>query len=73
MADFDQSTAASRHKWIIEEVQAIRDGITNDVINYYYDAPTSADEEREKREGMRKFLRAARDRIDDLLGNQLAD
>ena len=72
MADeFDSSLAAEKHEAIISEVQRIRDSLTNDVINYYYHNPTTADEERAKREGMRKYLKIAYERIYELMNGKL--
>jgi hypothetical protein len=68
---FDQSAAAERHNAIINEVQRIRDGLTRDVIDYYYSDPQSEDEERTKREGMRKYLKIASDEIYQLLNGRL--
>lgn len=68
---FDKSAAKDRHETIIKIVQAIRDGITKDVIDYYYNAPTSEGEEYTKREGMRKYLRIAQTDIDNLLNGKL--
>ncbi len=68
---FDKEAAARRHNEIIAEVERIRDGLTRDVINYYYSDPTSEDEERAKREGMRKYLKIASDEIYNLLNGKL--
>ncbi len=65
--DFDRSAAASRHEAIIREAQRIRDGLSEDVINYYYNAPDSAESEGDKRAGIKKYLRIAAERIDELL------
>ena len=72
MADsFDRNLAAERHEGIIREVERIRTGLTEDVINYYYNNPATEDEEKVKREGMRKYLKIASDRIYDLLNGKL--
>ena len=68
---FDQSRAAERHEAIIREVERIRTGLTEDVINYYYNNPDTENEERTKREGMRKYLKIASDQIYDLLNGKL--
>lgn len=68
---FDVNLAAERHNEIIREVERIRDGISQDVINYYYKDPTSEDEERSQREGMRKYLKIASDEIYNLLNGKL--
>ena len=65
--EFDQNTAAQRHNAIISEAQRIRDGLTKDVIDYYYNDPVSQDEETTKNQGMRKYLQIARDDIDYLI------
>ena len=67
---FDKDAAAQRHNEIIKEVERIRDGITRDVINYYYNDPTSEDEEKSKREGMRKYLKIASDEIYNLFNGK---
>ncbi len=69
--DFDRDQAGERHRAVIQEAQRIRDGITTDVIDYYYNAPESEEQDREYREGMRKFLRIAAERIDALLQGRL--
>lgn len=72
MADtFDSESAAERHNEIIREVEGIRDGLTRDVVNYYYSDPASEDEERTKRDGMRKYLKIASSEIDNLLNGKL--
>ena len=72
MADsFDRDLAAERHDDIIRDVQRIRDGLTKDVIDYYYSDPTSEDEERIKNEGLRKYLQIAVEEINDLLNGKL--
>ncbi|MEK7105528.1 MAG: hypothetical protein AAB865_02500 [Patescibacteria group bacterium] len=73
MADeFDRDRAAQVHHEVILAAQRIRDGITKDVIDYYYETPNSEEQEREYREGMRKFLRLAAERIDELLQGRLS-
>lgn len=69
--DFNEVQAREEHQQIIYEVQRIRDGLTKDVIDYYYNAPTSAEHDREQRDGMRKYLRIASERIHDLLNGKL--
>ena len=72
MADeFDRDAAAQRHNAIINQAEEIRDGLTRNVINYYYSDPTSEDEERVKREGMRRYLEIAIDEIHNLLNGKL--
>jgi len=72
MADsFDQNLAAERHNEIIREVERIRDGLTRDVIGYYYNDPVSEDEEKIKRDGIRKYLKIASDEIYNLLNGKL--
>lgn len=68
MADeFDTAAARERHNEIISQAQRIRDGLTKDVIDYYYNSyPKTAEEERENWAGMRKYLDIAYNRIDDL-------
>lgn len=69
---FDKDRAAREHQEIMEEAQRIRNGITTDVIDYYWDRlPTSDDDARQQREGIRKYLIIAAERIDDLLKNRL--
>lgn len=63
--------AAERHNEIIWEVERIRDGISQDVISYYYKDPTTEDEEKTQREGIRKYLEIAQDRIRELLNGKL--
>ncbi len=69
---FDRERAGERHQEIIRAAQRVRDGITKDVIDYYYNAPTSEAHDHEQREGMRKFLRLAAERIDDILHGPLS-
>ena len=64
---FDQNLAARRHNEVIREAQRIRDGLTRDVIDYYYNDPTSEDDERAKREGMRRYLQIAIDELRNLV------
>lgn len=72
MADlFDSESAAVRHNDIIRGVERIRDGLSRDVINYYYSDPTSEEEERAKHDGMRKYLKIASGEIDTLLNGML--
>lgn len=72
MADeFNRELAAERHNGIIREVERIRDGLTRDVINYYYSDPASEEEERTKRDGMRKYLKITSSEIDNLLNGKL--
>jgi hypothetical protein len=72
MADlFDKDAAGERHRAIINEVEGIRDGLTRDVINYYYSDPASEDDEKTKRDGMRKYLKIASDEIYNLLNGRL--
>jgi len=66
--EFDKEAARRRHNEIIEEAQRIRDGLTRDVIDYYYNShPDSEEEEVSLKAGMRKYLDIAYDRIGDLL------
>ena len=72
MADeFDVSAAVEKHERIIRQVQNIRDGLTKDVIDYYYKDPQTEAEERDKNAGMRKYLQIAREDIDRLLNGDL--
>lgn len=68
---FNRDAAAQRHNEIISEVERIRNGLTRDVINYYYSDPVTEDEETAKREGIRKYLRVASDEINSLLNGKL--
>lgn len=69
---FDKQTALERHSAILREVKRIRDGINIDVLDYYWERrPDTEEEEREFREGMRKYLKIAAERIDDLLKGKL--
>ena len=68
---FNLETAAEEHENIIREIQRIRDGISRDIIDYYYSNPETEDEERTKREGMRRYLFQASDRINYLLKEKL--
>lgn len=63
--------AAEEHRAIIFAVQHIRDGLTKDVIDYYFNEPTSAEHDREQRDGMRKYLHLASERIHELLNGKL--
>ena len=69
MADeFNKEEAERRHDEYIREAQVIRDGLTKDVIDYYYNYyPNSEAEVREQKAGMRKYLDIAHDRITDLI------
>ncbi|MDR3642371.1 MAG: hypothetical protein P4L74_01955 [Candidatus Doudnabacteria bacterium] len=72
MADsFDKTLAAQRHQEIIREAERIRDSLTRDVIDYYYNSPLSEDEEKIQREGMRKYLKIASDNIYTLMNGKL--
>jgi hypothetical protein len=72
MADeFDLSRAASEHRDLINRVTGIRDSLTREVIDYYYNDPTSEENAREKRTGMREYLRRAVREIDSLLDGPL--
>jgi hypothetical protein len=72
MADsFDTNLAGERHNEIIREVEKIRDSLSADVINYYYKDPISEDEEKTQHDGMRKYLKIASERINDLLNGKL--
>lgn len=68
---FNIERAAEEHENIIREIQRIRDSISKDVIDYYYNNPETKEEEKTKREGMRKYLLQASERIDDLLKGRL--
>ncbi|MCL5666757.1 MAG: hypothetical protein M1383_03230 [Patescibacteria group bacterium] len=68
---FDQNLAAERHYEIIREVERIRDGLSADVINYYHKDPATEEEEKSQHEGMRKYLKIASERINDLLNGKL--
>jgi hypothetical protein len=66
--EFDKEVARERHDEIIREAQRIRDGLTKDVVDYYYESyPESEEEERGYRLGMRKYLDIAYERLRDLL------
>lgn len=68
---FDKDRAAERHQEIIREAERIRDGLSKDVIDYYYKNPSTEDEEKEQRRGMRKYLELANERIRELLNGKL--
>ena len=69
---FDKNLGLSEHKEIMREIQRIRDGINIDIIDYYWDRiPDTWEEEKEMRDGMRKFLKIAQERIHDLLQGKL--
>lgn len=68
---FDIETAAEEHESIIRDIQRIRDDISKDVIDYYFTSPTTEAEEKSKREGMRKYLLEASEKIDNLLKGRL--
>ena len=65
---FDKTRAKETHDSIIREAERIRDGLSADVINYYYDRyPSSEYEEKTYQEGIRRYLKIAQRNIDDLL------
>lgn len=67
---FNVVRAKEKHDKVIREVKRIRDGLTQDVIDYYYQGPTTEDEEKEQQRGMQKYLEIAQDDIRNVL-NQL--
>ncbi len=69
--EFNREAAAIRHEELLREIERMRDGINADVIEFYLRNPETAKEESEKREGIRKYLRIAEQRINDLLDNWL--
>jgi hypothetical protein len=70
--EFDKNAAATRHDAIIKDVQWIRDGLTKDVIDYYYNSyPDSTEAEQKQHAEMRKYLDLAWNRINDLLKGKL--
>lgn len=72
MADFDVEAASRRQHEILVWVEEIRDMISKEVINYYWDEiPESEEKNASNREGMRKYLIQARDRINRLLDGAL--
>jgi len=72
MADFDVDAASRRQREILVWVEEIRDMISKEVINYYWDEiPESEEKNVSNREGMRKYLVQARDRINRLLDGAL--
>lgn len=69
---FDSQTATEKHRAILRDVNNIRDIISNEVYNYYYDRTIDSEaEEQEVRDGMRKHLRIAVREIDELLNGKL--
>lgn len=68
---FSIERAAEEHESIITNVQRIRDGISKDVIDYYYNNPETEEQEQTKREGIRRYLLEASERIDTLLKTKL--
>ena len=72
MADsFDVILAAERHNDIIRGVERIRDSLTADVINYYYNPPLTEEDERSQKESMRRYLKVAAEDINNLLNGKL--
>ncbi len=70
--EFDTEAAQDRHDRIISEVRRIRNGLTNDVVDWYKDSKIdSAEKERTVREKIRNFLKIARTDIDTLLNGKL--
>lgn len=68
---FNIERAADEHENIIRDIQRIRDDISKDVIDYYFASPTTEEEEKSKREGMRRYLLEASEKIDNLLKGRL--
>ncbi len=69
---FDAQSASDRHYAIMRDLQWIRDGINTDLVDYYYDrVPQNEDEVKAERDGMRKYLEIAQDRIRELLNGKL--
>lgn len=68
---FDKDLAAERHQEIIREIERIRDGLSEDIINYYDKSPTTEDEEKEQHRGIRKYLELADERARELLNGKL--
>ncbi len=64
---FDKVQAEERHRELMNHIQRLRDDITHDVIDYYWRAPETEEEEHKYHEGMRKYLIIASDRIHELL------
>ena len=64
---FDVVVAKEKHDKSIREVERIRDGLTQDVINYYYNGPTTEDEEKEQQRGIQKYLEIAQNDIRNAL------
>lgn len=64
---FDVALAREKHDKIIRDVEKIRNGLTRDVIDYYYNGPTTEDEEKSQQQGIRKYLEIAQDDIRDTL------
>jgi len=60
------------HRDAVSRAQNIRDGLTNDVINPYYDDPPTAEEATRIRERMRGYLQDAARAIDGLLNGPLS-
>ena len=69
--DQNLDQAIREHRDVVSRVQNIRDGLTNDIINPYYDDPTSAEDASRMRDRMRGYLLDAVRSIDALLDGPL--
>ncbi len=68
MPNFDQQAAKTQLDNLIRDVQRLRDGITRDIIEYNYGRyPDNEEEESYQRADMRKHLRTAMQRTEDLI------
>lgn len=69
---FDKHSAAEHHDAILQDVQKIRNGLSVDVIDYYWSRyPENEADVRLQKEGMRKYLIIASERIHELLNGKL--
>lgn len=66
--DFDTSRAKRELRDVLERVQAVRNILTNDVINYNWEKQPRSEAEADRiNADMRKYLREAYDRLDAIL------
>lgn len=71
-AEYDTRAAKDRQRDILADVQGIRNTLTKEIIDYYWDRTPSSDRnEEENRSGIRKYLRVALSEIEDLLNGPL--
>lgn len=70
--EFNSERAFARQREILGWVQEARNILSNEVIDYYWDANTDTEAKNEEnRDGMRRYIRDARDRLNRILDNDL--